>query len=367
MHYAYPQLIWLSGPVVAVAFLAAGLLLLRRRLALRRLAALPSVSWLLARRSRPLLKTALVLSAIVLLAIALLGPQWGRALVPTQPAPSRAVLLVLDVSRSMLAEDVAPSRLGRAGPTCCDLLAVLEKKGGYRVGLIAFADRAALLCPLTSDYRCLQEEIARVSVDSVRLHGHSASDDGTLIGTALRRAAAAIDQESAPSTAVLLISDGGDMESDTLAAAEPLARLGVPVHAIGLGDPTHEALIPLSDSNGRRYLEYHGQPVRTRLQEDVLREVARRTGGQYIAAGTGFLDVERLPDTLLAARAAREVQTASPPTYLHRFQWFVAPAVVLLLLELLIKAPRRSVPVAPPSAGAFPWVRPRKEALWPSH
>src|SRR5207302_10862009 len=107
---------------------------------------------LLVNRRRRALKAALFLAAAALLAIALVGPQWGQVIdePPENPSKGRDVLIVLDVSRSMLAEDVAPSRLARAKADVHDLAVWLERQGGYRVGLVAFADRAALLCPLTT-------------------------------------------------------------------------------------------------------------------------------------------------------------------------------------------------------------------------
>ena len=103
----------------------------------------------------------------------------------------------------------------------------LAGAGGFRIGLIAFAERASLLCPLTSDYRCFEEELGRASLETLRLRGDPGADDGTQLALALRRAERAIDPNTAKYTDVLLISDGDDMAKDTLSAAEALGKMGV--------------------------------------------------------------------------------------------------------------------------------------------
>jgi Ca-activated chloride channel family protein len=361
MHYAYPLLA--PASLLAAGTLAGLLALawLRRRRALRRLAEAPTAGPLLL-VSRPLqvVKAGLFLAAAGLLAVALLGPQWGQDPdPPPEPgAPGRDVLVVLDVSRSMLAEDVAPtSRLARAKADVRDLADALERQGGYRVGLIAFADRASLLCPLTSDFRCFDEELKRASLEALRLRGDPPGDAGTAIGLALHRAALAVNQQTAPYTDVILISDGGDMEEDTLVAADELKALGVPVHAVGLGDPERGALIPVVGPDGQPgHLQYQGEPVRTKLEEAVLRGIAGRTGGQYVGVGTGFVELDHWFGALVAGKAVRELQSAGQgPTFVHRFQYFLLPALLLLLLEALLHDARRATG-APRGAGYWVWL-----------
>src|SRR5262249_13564460 len=155
---------WLWGSALAaLAGVLAVVCLTRKRLAWRRLAASPLASSLLqVSRSIQFLKAALFVAGALLLAVVLLGPQWGKT-TQTDLPPTRGpdVIIILDVSRSMLAEDATPNRLERAKADIRDLTARLEKQGGYRVGLIVFADRAVQLCPLTTDYRCFHEELSR--------------------------------------------------------------------------------------------------------------------------------------------------------------------------------------------------------------
>jgi Ca-activated chloride channel family protein len=363
IHYAYPELIWVSALAFAAAVLAA-IALERKRRALRRLARLPAVAPLVsAHRPRQVLKALLVETAAVLIGVALVGPQWGRSdrNDQTQAARGRDVLILLDVSRSMLAEDVLPNRLARAKADLRDWATTLERRGGYRIGLIAFADRAALLCPLTSDYRYFEEELKALSLATLRRSGDAnASVEGTQIGAALLKAEHALDKDSAAYTDVLLVSDGGDMDAETLAAAERLAGLGVPVHAVGVGDPREGALIPVREPNGlRTFLQYRGEPVRTRLEEEVLQRIAGRTGGTYHAAGTGSLELERVYRAIEAAKPTRELPAeGTSRLYIHRYQWLLAPAVLFLLLEMFLgEARRRRVPYVFAQVKYFRFVR----------
>jgi len=366
MHYAYPLLTPASVLVVGAIAGLVVLAWLRRRRALRRLAAAPTAEpLLLVSRPRRLAKAALLVASAGFAGFALVGPQWGevREQPPAAPVRGRDVVVVLDVSRSMLAEDVAPSRLARAKADVRDLAAALERLGGYRIGLIAFADRAALLCPLTTDVRCFEEELTRASVETLRLRGDNGGEGGTEIGLALHRAAQAIPQQAVAYADVILISDGGDMEDDTLTAADELKERGVPVHAIGLGGPAPGALIPVAGRDGRRnYLEFQGQPVHTYLEEDVLRRITQRTGGDYVGVGTGFVELDRWFAALVASKAHRELEASDHTLrFRHRFQLFLLAAVALLLLETLLRDARPADGM-PRGTGYFTWLGLRRRA-----
>jgi Ca-activated chloride channel family protein len=353
---------FLAGMIAVLAVLA----LLRRWLALRELAlatAAPIV--LLVRRPVQVLKALAITLAAGFLALAVLGPQWGHAPPESPMANGRDVLIILDVSRSMLAEDVTPSRLERAKADILDLAASLERQGGMRIGLIAFADRATLLCPFTSDYRCFEEELRRASVETIRLRGDVGGDDGTQLGSALRRAASALDHKEAEFTDVLVLSDGGDMELDTLEATDELARLQVPVYTIGIGDPTHGSPIPIKGPHGTKtYLQYRGETVLTKLEEGVLREVAERTHGRYIGAGVAFLELDQVYARLETERPTREIQAGNrAPLWIHRFQWFLMPAIVLLMVDLLLREARRSAPHVTKERTYFSWAKRRRTGV----
>ena len=362
MNFAYPQ-----GRIFLVLAFAAAILavlaLVRKRRALRRLARQgihqPGV---LVRPVRQIVKCVLLLLGVLLLGIALLGPQWGWMEEEFPPRKGRDVVLVLDVSRSMLAEDVAPNRLERARTELRDLADYLERAGGYRIGLISFAERSAVLCPLTSDYRCFAEELADASLKSLRLRGHAAWGDGTRISTALDRAGQIIDDDNAAYTDVLLVSDGGDMARETLEAADALARRGITVHTLGLGDSAHGSLIPVPRSS--RPAGASALPRRVGVHSVARGGAAshrRASHGRYFAAGTGYLELDRPFGDLLAAKKSLERQFVHRERHgIHRFQWFVAPALVLLLIQWLLSdaRPGRTALEQP---NYFHWVRRRHE------
>jgi Ca-activated chloride channel family protein len=343
MHWSYPEFFWLSILAAGIAVLV-DVARVRRQRAMRRLAIAPAVKpLLLVSRTARSLKTVLLAVAAALLAIAVVGPQWGRGDAETRPATGRDVLFVLDVSRSMLAEDVQPSRLERARAEMRELATNLEKRGGYRVGLIAFADRASVLCPLTFDYSAFDEELRNVSLERLRLRGAAPGEQGTQIGTALRRAAQTLDKDQAAFADVILFSDGDDMEQDTLSAADALAKLGVRVHPVGMGDPSLGSLIPIIESGGARaFLKYRGELVRTKLEENVLREIAQRTGGEYVPLRTGQADLDRVLGGILLNQPTRELETAGQSkVWIHRYQWFLFPAILLLFAEMMVGDGRR--------------------------
>jgi hypothetical protein len=131
----------------------------------------------------------------------------------------------------------------------------------------------------------------------------------------------------------------------------------VPVHAIGLGDPLQGALIPVIGRDGRRtHLQYKGEPVRVKLEEEVLRRITERTGGQYVGAGTGFVELDHWYGAMVAGKAVRELQSSGrSPVFVHRFQLFLLPAVLLLLLEALLHD-ALPAPAAPRGTGYFTWL-----------
>jgi Ca-activated chloride channel family protein len=348
MQFAYPHHCWWLLAVVALLALAVRTLL-RKYQGWRAFQVHGAASRLFGEPSwtSALLRIGLRCGAGVLLGVALLGPCWGEQCFPAPPQPSRDVLVLLDVSRSMLAEDVAPNRLEMARAGLRQLAAALEHRGGYRIGLLAFADRAVVLCPLTPDYRHFHQELADASLEGIRLRQASrVQRDGTQITEALQRALqlcspAVEDSGQAPSLAfcdTVLISDGSNGDPGTEAAARSLAQYGLAVHTVGVGDSTQDSPIPVTLPTGQRdYLRYHGAQVGTRLEETLLREVAEATGGTYLAAGTGPFPVEQLLGQL-ASNEARQLTTPGEVIEpIHRYSWFLLPAIVLLFLENLVK------------------------------
>lgn len=337
-------------PILAGVYLYAGH---SRRTALLRFAAAGLVPRLnpyvsVARRRW---KAALVLGAFALGVFALARPAWNP--VPqTLERQGRDVVFVLDVSRSMLAEDLRPNRLERAK------LAILDTVGrlaGDRVALIAFAGSAVVKCPLTLDYgffRLMLEDVGRRSV----------TRGGTLIGDALRKATTAVfdDQEKAFKD-VILITDGEDHDSFPVEAARDLGARGVRLIAIGIGDEHRGTPIPITGEDGtQRLLTHQGKEVRSRLDADTLRTMVNATpGGRYLNVATGTIDLGAVYSKLVRGAERKELESETVTRYEEKFQIFAAAALLLLAIEMCFGERRRppnpdaSAPVSVSGAAAL--------------
>ncbi|MCB1739429.1 MAG: VWA domain-containing protein, partial [Gammaproteobacteria bacterium] len=278
-------------------------------------------------------RRALRLGALVLVgvacSIALMRPQWGLRAI-SSPVSSAEIMICLDVSRSMLADDVAPNRLQRAKAELRDLLGLLD---GDRVGLIAFAGRASILSPLTPDFGFLRLALDGASANSVRR-------GGTRLEEPIRKAIEAFGASGDAARSILLITDGEDHDSIPLDAARAAAERGIRILAIGFGsetgseirvtDPDTGARVPLRDGRGA--------PVVSRLDGELLREMALITDGAYIPAGTGVLDLESIYRAHIAplTRAAGERTTQTTRSARHEaFQVPLLLALLALLVALL--------------------------------
>lgn len=311
----------------------------RRKRALERFAAAPLLAQINARvhPGRRFWKQALLLGAILFVVFALARPAWN-------PQPQvvnregRDVVFLVDVSRSMLAEDLAPNRLERAKLAIRDCLEGLD---GDRVGLIAFAGSSVVKCPLTLDYGFFRMMLEEISADEI-------SRGGTLIGDALRKALAEVfDGQEKEYRDIILITDGEDQESFPVEAAEQVGEAGIRIIAIGLGDETQGRRIPVTDERGRRtFLTYEGQEVWTKLDADMLREVAAATpGGQYLNVATGTFDLKTIYQELVARAEKRSLEASRITTYDEKFQVFLLMGLTLLVLESMVSETRRRATV----------------------
>lgn len=278
-------------------------------------------------------KAALVLLAFPALILALARPGWNPQ-PKTLTRQGRDVVFVLDVSRSMLAEDLAPNRLARAKLAIMDCI---DKLGGDRVGLVAFAGTAAVKCPLTLDYGFFRMMLTDIAPDSI-------AQGGTMIGDALRRAVDdVLDDQLRKYKDIVLITDGGDQESLPEEAAAAAARKGVRLLAVGLGSVAEGRRIPITNEAGERtFLKYDGREVVTRLDEEMLRRmVALTPGGKYLPVGTGTIDLGSVYTTLIAGAEKRAVESQAVERYEEKFQIFLGLAILLLGIEAVSGERRR--------------------------
>ncbi len=283
---------------------------------------------------RPWVKGALLIGGLGLLIVAGARPRFG---VYTETVTQRGVdlFVLLDVSRSMTAEDVAPNRLERAKSDVRDLLPHLARD---RVGLIVFAGKPVVKVPLTND-----QGFFRMVLDDVDVG--SAPRGGTLIGDAVRKALENMPRSRDRDQVLVLITDGEDQDSYAEDAAKAAAERGVKIFTVGLGDSREGARIPVRDASGRlTFLQYEGQEKWSKLNDQLLKQLALSTGGAYIPAGTRAYDLGQVYADHLAGLTRSEYQAEKRKRYRERFQWFVFLGVAMLLAEMGIAGYRAARP-----------------------
>jgi Ca-activated chloride channel family protein len=304
----------------------------RRHRILKRFAKPPGLAAILPQnRSRRGTRAVLVLVAVLLVAIALAGPQYGYR---WQEVERRGVDLIvaLDCSRSMLAEDVKPTRLDRAKREIVDLLGMLA---GDRVGLVAFAGTAFLQCPLTVDYEAFHLFLNHLGPDFLPV-------GGTDLAAALTVAAESFDPETATDKAVILITDGGHTGSGDLTAAVDGAKTAkIKLFCIGVGG---EGGVPVPAAGGGFKKDRSGKIVLSRLDETGLKQIALATGGGYVRSVAGDMDLEAVyRQQIRKEMTARALTASRRQIWEDRYQWVLGLALLLLAVEMLL-SPRRGTP-----------------------
>jgi Ca-activated chloride channel family protein len=339
---AFDDLRWLHLLwVVLLVVLAGAYGVWQRRRAMQRFAGPLLVARLAPRVSWPasLARLALVGACLTLLTAAIIGPRWGEREVRVQRR-GIDLMIVLDTSRSMLARDVTPNRLERAKLAIRDDL--LPALGGDRVGLIAFAGQAVLMCPLTTDYGFFRLALEDTTTAS-------ALQGGTMIGDALRRAATAFDDKLDTTRVVLLITDGEDHDSFPVEAAQKLwEESRIPVVAIAMGDPREGARVPVTGAAGETYLEHQGETVWSKADFAQLRRVAAASPlNRFVGAGTRNFDLGEIYREAVVpfvnVQEREEMQRIPLPA---QFQWFAVAALALLLADSLLRDGPRPRPSA---------------------
>ena len=322
--------LWIVAIVVGVMAIAG----LARRRALARFATANLTGRLVAGNSaRRLAKAILVTGALVALVFALLDIRWRKV---WRDVPQRGieVMFVLDVSRSMLAEDTSPNRLQRAKQQIGDML---EAMAGDRVGLVAFAGDSQQVVPLTSHFHDFKQTLAEVGP-------HEVNRGGSRLGDALNLAAEGVLGTTGEHNETVVFTDGEDQESEPVNAARQLyEKQGIRIFAVGLGDMDEGARIPVQQAGrGRSYLEHEGQQVWSKLNGATLEQVALATGGAYIPAGTKQVDMAQVYHAYVGQVDEQDFAAARINSYISRFQWFVGLALALLVLDTLLPSVSRA-------------------------
>ena len=284
------------------------------------------------RQRRQQLKSAMAVAGILFLIMALSGPQFGVRL---EMAERRGVdvMVVLDLSRSMLTEDVRPSRLERARHAIGGLLEGLE---GDRAGLVVFAANAFVQCPLTLDHGAMRMLLSSLDAGSIPSQGSS-------LERALVTASSSFDADDRQYKVVIVFTDGEAHAGDASAAAADLAAQGARVYCVGVGTPEGD-LIPLRADDGTR-LEYHkdrqGNYVKSWLDEAALRGVAAAGEGAYWRSSVGGGELQDLADRIVGLEE-KELGAERFTRYEERFQLPLLAGLLCFLTELLLSERARA-------------------------
>lgn len=298
-----------------------------RRASIRRFASGRLISDLLDSYSptRKRLKNALLLLSAVLLFLSLARPQWGHTWSESQ---SRGIDLVfaLDSSRSMLANDIKPNRLIRAKLAIEDFVNQLE---GDRIGLVAFSGSAFLQCPLTLDYDAFFQSLDAIDTNVI-------SAGGTDIAAALQEAEAAFSSDN-NFKILILITDGEDLEGSGVEQARKAAENGVTVYTVGVGTAEGSPIPVRTRTGAVQYVrDANGQVVQSRLDPETLESIAEETGGFYVNLGPTGYGLEQVLEAGVGSIPEEEISSTLQRTAIERYQWPLAAALFLLVIEPLI-------------------------------
>jgi Ca-activated chloride channel family protein len=304
--------------------------------------------------ARTMMKRALYAAAVVLLFVALAGPQAGFR---WEQVTRRGndIIFAVDTSRSMLTPDVKPDRLTRAKLAIDDFVSHLN---GDAVGLVAFAGSAFLQSPITLDYGAFHESLAALDT-------HIIPRGGTDITSAIHEAQAALKGRAGSDKILILVTDGEDLEGDSLSAAKAAAKQdGLKIFTVGVGSANGD-LIPLPADQGGGFLkDSTGQLVKSRLDESALKSLAAATGGIYAPLGSANQGLDTIYQAALAPLAKHELSSKAQKVYSQRFQWPLGASLALLMASLLIGTRRRAASATPATPRGAPPPRVTSKRSW---
>jgi Ca-activated chloride channel family protein len=292
---------------------------------------------------RRFIKGILILAALGILLLALAGPRWGNRY---QEVSRKGVdiMFLVDVSRSMMVEDVKPNRLERARREIVDFIKVVE---GDRIGLTAFAGAAFVQCPLTLDYAALEMFLNALQPEIIPV-------SGTDLGAAIETGMSAFDFKTETDKVMLLITDGEDNEHRGLEAAQDAARQGVKIFIFGIGELSGGP-VPAGGEQGGFTKDKDGKLVLSKLDERILQDLASETGGGYVRSVAGDLDLDLLYfEGIKRKTEAQTLKSGKIKIYEERFNVFILAALLLLLVEELLEDKCR--PASRKRFGFFIWL-----------
>ena len=327
-RYEFPDHLYLLAAVPLLAVLAVAYWVWRKN-ALLRLGnverVVPAVSF-----GRFVFKIALLAVIFILLAVTWANPQLGMKKQATTQR-SADVFIALDISKSMLCEDVAPNRLERSKAFAVKLVEALE---GEQIGLIFFAGNAFLPMPLSTDYSFILQSLQSASPDLI-------TEQGTAIPSAIDLAQRSFGIEPGGGRAIILISDGENHGENAVKAADDAFDDGIVVYTVGAGT-LGGGPIPTGDAGLSQYKrDEKGEIIRTRMDESELRKIALAGGGQSFSLNQNDAAVNSLKREIDGLQK-RELEVRSFAEFESWYQWFLLPALLLLVLEFYIPFRRKN-------------------------
>jgi len=334
MNFASPKLLWLLLLVPALAALVWWSFRARQRAMAQfvgsRLIASLTVGL---SRQRQKIRAGLLIAGVALALFSMSQPRWGFDLEEARQS-GLDIVIAIDTSKSMLADDIQPNRLTRAKLAALDLMRLSKSD---RLGLVAFAGSAFLQCPLSLDDEAFRQSVESLDVNII-------PQGGTAVAEAISAALSAFKEKTDNHKILVVFTDGEDNETegDALAAARTAAKDGLRIFTIGVGTPAGE-LLSTADPYGNRVFikDNQGNVVKSRLNEALLRQLAKETEGFYLPlSGAGTMDV--LYERGLAPLPKSDFKSRTVRQYHERFQWFLSAALVLLLVEMFFSERAKS-------------------------
>jgi Ca-activated chloride channel family protein len=324
-RFANPDFLYLLLllPVMVILWILNGI---RKKKALRRFGNNDLVMKLMPEHSgaRPFIKFILQLLALSAVIILLARPQFGSKLEEVKKEGVE-VIIALDVSNSMLAEDIQPNRLTRAKQALTRLIDNLEND---KIGLIVFAGDAYTQIPITTDYISAKMFLNAINPDMV-------PKQGTAIGSAISLGMKSFSPGEGKSKAMIIITDGENHEDDPVSVAEEAAKEGIVIHTIGIGS-TEGVPVPVIVNGKRDYLkDRDGNTVITKLDEDILKRIALATGGNYVRASNTNIGLDEIYSEIKKMKK-QEMESKMYTEYNDQFQIFAVIALFLLVTDFII-------------------------------
>jgi Ca-activated chloride channel family protein len=276
-------------------------------------------------------KIVILMASYIFFVVALANPQIGTKLEEVK-REGIDIIVALDVSKSMLAEDIKPNRLEKAKHEVGKLVDLLQ---GDRIGIIAFAGIAHVQCPLTLDYSAAKLFLNIIDTDLI-------PQPGTAIGKAIKTAIKSFNNKERKYKVFILITDGEDHESDPLKAAQEAEKEGIIIYTVGIGSP-QGVPIPIYDRYGNHTgfkKDRKGNVVTTKLDVVTLQKIAYQTGGKYYLASTGEAELNEIYNEI-SKLEKKELASHQFSQYEDRFQIFLAIGLVLIVIEMTIPERRK--------------------------